>query len=326
MAVFRYADSSLSRSMKAKRRLLFVVAAASAALVIGLGAILSRTLINQSKMAGQGLLSRKQIQKAWDQKDYQRVYGACRAALDNSPVDSYYLTFLGFSSFYLGVSQISDEEKMKYLDEAVASLRKAMVKNRVPMKREIHYVLGKAYFQRGFYYQDQAVKYLELALAERMRAQDIYEYLAMAYYSLGNDARSVEYFQKALAQHPSDQLYIAMSAALLKGGKKDEATALLEKAIGLTKDVTAEQKARFALCDIFIQDGAFDKATEQLNAILSEDDQSAEGHYQLGIIYQKNGDSARARSEWRKAVKIDPMHQASRLKLSEKTKSPEARS
>lgn len=326
MAVFRYADSSLSRSMKARRRLLFVVAAASATLVIGLGAALSKAVFDQSRMSGKGLLSRKQIQKAWDQKDYQRVYGACRAALEKSPVDSYYLTFLGFSSFYLGVSQISDEEKMKYLDDAVASLRKALVKARVPMKREIHYVLGKAYFQRGFYYQDQAVKYLELALAERMRADDIFEYLAMAYFSLGDNDRSVEYFEKAMAQHPSDQLYIAMSSALLKAGKKTEATGLLEKAIELTKDVAAEEKARFALCDILIQDGNYDKAEEQLNAVLAKDDQSADAHYQLGIIYQKTGDSARARAEWRKAVKIDPMHQASRLKLSEKTKSPEARS
>jgi tetratricopeptide (TPR) repeat protein len=309
-----------------RRRLLFVAAMASAALVIGFGVVLSRTLIEKSKLASRGALSKKQVQRAWDQKDYQRVYAACQAALENTPVDSYYLTFMGFSSFYLGASQISDEEKMKYLDDCVAALRKSLIKKRVPMKREIHYVLGKAYFQRGFYYQDQAAKYLELAISERMKADDIYEYLALAYYSLGNIAKSLDYFDKALVAHPSDQLYIAMSSALLKDGQKQKASDYLRMAIDITKDIAAEQKARFALCDIFIQDGAYDKAEEQLTAIMSQDDQSADAHYQLGIIYQKTGDNARARAEWRKAVKIDPMHQASRLKLSEKTKSPEARS
>jgi tetratricopeptide (TPR) repeat protein len=305
--------------------MLFVAALTSAALVIGFGVVLSRTLVEKSKLASRGALSKKQVQRAWDQKDYQRVYAACQAALENAPVDSYYLTFMGFSSFYLGASQISDEEKMKYLEDSVAALRKSLIKKRVPMKREIHYVLGKAYFQRGFYYQDQAVKYLELAISERMKADDIYEYLALAYYSLGNIAKSLEYFDKAMTAHPSDQLYIAMSSALLKDGQKQKAADYLRLAINITKDIAAEQKARFGLCDIFIQDGEYDKAEEQLTAILSQDDQSADAHYQLGIIYQKTGDSARARAEWRKAVKIDPMHQASRLKLSEKTKTPEAR-
>lgn len=325
MAVFQYDSSSLGRSVKVKRRLLLAAIAAGALLVICLGIALSASLIEKSRLASRGVLPKTQVQRAWSAKDYQLVFDSCRAALENKPLDAYYLTFHGFSSFYLGVSQISDEEKGKFLDESVASLRKALLRQRAPMKREIHYILGKAYFHKGRFYLDQAAKYLELALSERMRADDIDEYLALTHFSLGNEARSLEYFERALSARPTDQLYIAMASALIKNGQGEKGAELLTKAIASTKDIAAEHKARFMLCELYILDGALDAAEAEAAAVLEGDSQSAEAHYQMGIIQQKRGDNARARAEWRKAVSLDPMHQASRLKLSEKTKSPEAK-
>lgn len=326
MAVFQYDSASLGRSVKIKRRLLLLAVLASAVLVVAFGAVLAKSLVEKNRLAGLGVLSKKQVQKAWVKADYQLVFDSCKAALESRPLDSFYLTFYGFSAFYIGVSQVSDEEKVAYIDQCVSALRKALVKAKPPMKKEIHYVLGKAYFHRGAFFLDQAAKYLESALSERMRAEDIDEYLALTYYGLGDNAKSVEHFENALRVKPTDQLYIAMSAALLKDGKAADAAALLQKAIEITKDIAAEQKARFALCDIYIQSGAYGDAESQIALVLEKDAESAEAHYQMGLIHQKKGDIARARAEWRKAVAIDPMHQASRLKLSEKNKPPEANS
>ena len=60
------------------------------------------------------------------------------------------------------------------------------------------------------------------------------------------------------------------------------------------------------------------KARDQIELVISENADSAEAHYRLGIMYQKAGDAIKARSEWRRAVSIDPMHAAARQKLTEK--------
>jgi tetratricopeptide (TPR) repeat protein len=323
---FRYENSSLGKKIKLRRQLLLLLTIAIGGIVIALGIAVSDAFMDKAKLAGKGVIPKRQIQIAWNSGNYALVSASCSNALAEHPMDSYYLTLSGFSSFYIAMAQVSDEEKIKDLNVSVAALRKALLKERVPMRREIHYILGKAYFHLGLFYLDEAVRFLDMAQSEKVRAMDIDEYLALSYYTLGQNEKSIRYFRQALSKSQSDQLSIAAALAFLRAQKTNEAVTLLNDAISRTKDIAAEQKARFVLCDIYIQENAFAKAEEQLSIVLGKDDQSAEAHYQLGIISQKQGDSAKARSEWRKAVKIDPMHQAARLKLSEKTNSPEVHS
>ena len=50
------------------------------------------------------------------------------------------------------------------------------------------------------------------------------------------------------------------------------------------------------------------------NRILALDPNAADAHYYLGEIYLKMTDPVRARSEWRKALLIDPSHYGARLR------------
>ncbi len=56
-------------------------------------------------------------------------------------------------------------------DKAVVSLRKALVFNDKNLTSEIYYVLGKAYYHKGHFYTDLAVKYLELSIANTITAK-----------------------------------------------------------------------------------------------------------------------------------------------------------
>ena len=42
---------------------------------------------------------------------------------------------------------------------------------------------------------------------------------------------------------------------------------------------------------------------------------SADAHYGLGVVYELQGDMIKARAEWRKALKFDPLHIKTRAKL-----------
>ncbi len=285
-----------------------------------------KALLERSGITGRGFLSKKQIQSAWNQGDYATVAQSCEAFLSHRPMDPYHLTFSGFSSFYLAMSRVSDEEQMKDLHQSVARLRKALILPRLRMRREIEYILGKTYFHLGYYYYDQSIERLESAAQQGFSSSDLNEYLALSYYGIAKYSQSIVYFNKVLEGNRTDQLLIATALAYYKNADSIMASKLLEEAIEITADIAADHKARFILSEIFIQSGALARAEEQLSSIIKADEQSAEANYMLGIISQKKGDLAKARAYWRKAIKLDPMHQAARQMLNDKTNTTEVRS
>jgi Tfp pilus assembly protein PilF len=50
--------------------------------------------------------------------------------------------------------------------------------------------------------------------------------------------------------------------------------------------------------------------------ILGEAGENAEARYQLGELYALQGETARARAEWRLALRADPAHLKARSRLS----------
>jgi tetratricopeptide (TPR) repeat protein len=258
---------------------------------------------------------KKEIAAQWKAGEYEKAYASCSRLLVDHPLDPFYLTFGGFSAFYLGSSQVSDEARQGYLHESVSRLRKALVLGNTRYPGEIRYILGKSYFHLGYFYLDESVRFLEEAKNMGYSAEDVDEYLAMAYYHLGNTEKAMAGFEEALKRSPTDQLYVTAAMAMIAGGNEEKAEEYLSEAIGMTMDVAVGQKARFLLAEMYVKDKKFLDAEEQLSVVISEDPTSAEARYQLGLLYESMGDQAKARSEWRKAIKADPMHQGARLKL-----------
>ena len=71
------------------------------------------------------------------------------------------------------------------------------------------------------------------------------------------------------------------------------------------------------LGNIYIDIDELDSAMEQFNTVLEKDENSADAHYGLGLIYEKQENLVSARAEWRKARKIQPNHAGAVKKLSE---------
>ena len=75
--------------------------------------------------------------------------------------------------------------------------------------------------------------------------------------------------------------------------------------------------SRNILGKIYLEEGAYDSAQKEFEAILEKNENFADAHYGLGILYEKKGDTAKARSEWRKCLKLQVKHPGALQKLSE---------
>ncbi len=296
------------------RSLLVPLLLVSLVLLVG-AAVLVAALAARASGGDSPMRAKRLITAQWKERSYAEVLASCTARLERSPLDPFYLTFGGFAAFYLGSAQASDEASIGYLRQSVALLRKALVLKRPRYPGEIRYILGKAYFLLGYYYLDASARFLEESKEFGYEAEDVDEYLAMAYYHLGMTDKAVAVFEEALRRSPTDALYVTAAMAMMRAGRNDKAAEYLTEAIDMTSDVAVEQQARFLLSEMRIAEKRFLDAEEQLSIVLSEDSESAEALYRLGLLYEAMGDQAKARSQWRKAIKADPGHQGARLKL-----------
>lgn len=261
---------------------------------------------------------KREILADWSGQKWADARSKAAASLAAAPLDPFYLSFRGLAAFYEGMELPEGEERADLVDEAIASLRKAIASGgRIPLP-QVQYVLGKAYYEKGEYYYDESAAFMESAIAAGYSAKDSREYLALAYSRLGNVSKAVESFEAALAADRSAPLLIAAAKAYMDARSPAKAEALLLEAIASGDDDVAAANGRFLLGDIYRERGELGKAEEQYVLALAKDPESAEAHYRLGLVWQAKGDPIKARAEWRKAVSIDPMHAASRQKLSEK--------
>jgi len=311
-----YTGSYLARRRR-KRAIVALALVASAFLLAIIGVRLGKSGAF-TKIAAGSAVSKSQILRDWGEKKWDVVRSESLASLAIRPLDAFYLSFRGLASFYKGMELPAGEDRAALVDEAVICLRKALASGGRMPRAQVQYVLGKAYFDKGDYYFDEAAKYLELSLASGYLASDSREYLALAYVGLGDEAAAVKNFEAALVKDRSDLLLIAAAKAYVEAREPVKAEALLLEVLSNGKDDLAKENGRFILGDIYKARGDIGKAEEQYNLILSKNPVSAEAYYRLGLVHQSMGDPIKARAEWRKAVSIDPMHAAARQKLSEK--------
>ena len=315
-----YTGSYVARRRRKRIIVVAAVLAAAAALAFGFAGLSRKGLLSAG---GEGKpVPKKTVLASWGSKDWDEVLAACAASLGAAPLDPFYLGMGGLAAYYKGIELPEGEERSALMDEAVVSIRKALVAHgrsaRGTPRAELEYVLGKAYYYKGRDFMDGAVKWLEASIDDGYLGADSREYLAVAYASLGNIEASLKNFEAALQRGRADLLLVAAARAYAEAGKDDRAESLLLEALSSSQDALAREKCRFGLADIYAGRGEEGKVEEQLGLALKENAESAEAHYRLGVVYQKRGDPVRARAEWRRAIAIDPMHAASRQKLAEK--------
>jgi tetratricopeptide (TPR) repeat protein len=248
------------------------------------------------------------IKASWAAQEYAKVIDLSNKMLASDPYDFKALLYRGFSYFYNGLSQPEYEEKASMLARCTADLRKALVIEPYRQNGDIYYILGKAYYLRGYFYQDLSREYLKKAVLAGYRSADLNEYLGLVSSDLGDTKSAIEYFKKAIGEDPRDIVLLSLASAYVAIEDLNTAMGYVDRIIASSKDVVIIQKARFVRGDLLSRLGKTDEAIAEYESILRDNPNSADAHFFLGEVFAAKGDSVKARAQWREAYNIDPKH------------------
>ncbi len=251
----------------------------------------------------------------WENQDYLSVYEKTDQVLVKRPLDGTVLALHGFAAYYLFAEQTDMSIGMEYLTDSIVSLRRALYRVKKNQLPKIAYILGKAYYQQGYYYADLAVKYLDQAYDGGIEAGDLSEFRGMAASLLGDPDKAIAAFTKTLADNPSDFVLYAVAENYKKKGDLVNAKLYLFETIKKTTDAVLEVKCRNQLGFLFMEEKNTSEALKQFNTVLEKNNASADAYYGLGLVYEAQGDLVKARHEWRHAIRLNPIHEQTRIKL-----------
>lgn len=303
----------IKRKSKLGRNLTILISAA-----VGF-AVITVLLIKMFQGTFQDRVTNRKIVDAWNQYDYQKVNELTAVLLEENPFNNFALVYHGFSSFYVALSQLDTLSTQNYLDDAINSLRIALYSSKSKLRGQIAYVLGKAYFYKNtitsYYYSDLAIKYLEEAKNSGYKPDDLYEYLGLSYAALDMTMESIAAFTEALIVRESYSLLLSIGEQYYKAGQENVAKQYLYRIVNDCEDDNLVNKSLNLLGLIYIDEKDYGKARESFDNILKKNQNSADAFYGIGVIYEKQGDLVKARSEWRKALKIHVNHSGALAKM-----------
>ena len=288
--------------------------------VVVLLTLLVFVLVKNFSSSKKDIPTTNKLYSLWKDSDYQAVYDASDAILEQRPMSIVANVFHGYSSFFLALSQTDISVAQSLLDETVNHLRIATYyadENTLP---QVYYMLGKAYFQKNtissyHYYSDLSVKYFEMARSSGYVSTDIPEYLGLCYADLDMTNKSLASFTEALLLRESDVLLLAIAQQYYKNLQNDIAKQYLFRVNYESEDDDLVLKSKLLLADIYFEEGNFADAQKEYEEILAKDDSVADAYFGLGNIFEKMGDTAKARSEWRKTLKVQINHSGAIKKL-----------
>ncbi|MDR0685497.1 MAG: tetratricopeptide repeat protein [Spirochaetaceae bacterium] len=258
----------------------------------------------------------RDLAQLWKNGAYRDVYEESGRLLEYAPLDFFLLSLRGYAAYQLTLAQINTQDIQMYTDESISALRKALLCNGGAGNGAVYYVLGKAYFEKGPDYANLTIKYLEDALAASYRAEDIPEYLGLAYAQIHEYRKSIAAFSEALVpvaaneagRGPSDILLLAIARSYIELDEYDSANAYLLQCTETSKDFSVIASAGLLLGKVLIKKGDTEGAERQYLRILNEGGEQADARYELGLLYAERGETTKARAEWRKVLRLDPAY------------------
>ena len=264
------------------------------------------------------------LYKQWEAKDYRKVYDTSAAILEKNFLQNAARTFHGYSAFMLAIAQIDNAEAQSLLDESIINLRIALQYAKEDVVPQIEYMLGRCYFYKDYAnkdhnYADLAIKYLAKCQEDGFEADDIFEYLGFSYVALGETKESIRAFTQVLDDDDrvSDTLLLTVAEQYCAEKQGKVAKTYLQRIKKISNNDEILIKSIFLLVQICLDEGDYEEAEEQFNEILKKNPRDADAYYGLGMVYEKQGDWAKARAEWRKVLNYQPQHLGARQKLSE---------
>ena len=262
------------------------------------------------------------LKSKWKIYDFEQVYDISSAILYKTPFNNTARMYNGYAAFFLAVSQSDVVQSLTYIDESINSLRIALQGARKGAVSQIEYMLGKAYFYKNLqssyhYYADLAVNYLLKSKKDGYEADDIPELLGLSYASLGMTMESISAFTEALLVRESDILLLSIAEQYHNVGQDVAAEQYLFRISQDCKDEQVILRSHLLMGNIYLERGKFEDAEKEFNFILEKNENSADAYYGLGVIYENQGDMVKARSEWRKALRIQNNHPLALKKMAD---------
>lgn len=264
-------------------------------------------------------VSIKTIQQEWKKYDYQAVYELSKIYLQDRPFNNTALTYYSYACFFLSQAQTDTLQAQTYLDESIINLRIALYEANEKLIPQLQYMLGRAYFYKDtiatHYYADLAIKYLLMAKENGYVADDIAEYMGLSYASLGMTMESISAFTEALLVRESDSLLLAIAEQYVNAKQYGAAEQYLFRIVKNSESDEVIVKCELLLGNIYIEKDDLDSALKEFENVLKKIENSADAHYGIGVIYEKQGNLVKARAEWRKALKIQANHPGALQKM-----------
>lgn len=255
------------------------------------------------------------IYQLWENQEYMRIIDLTDKTLDEEPLNKTALLFYGFSHFYQGVFQISEEQKMFFINETIVALRKLLLTDLNNDREKVYYILGKAYLLKGSFYADLAVNYLHMSLENGYKNEDTYEYLGEAYSLLKDYEKSIGYFLKASEDYPSDALYIKLGEDCFQNGLYEKSADFYQKAINITRDESIHKKGLFQLGKLYYDIKNYSQAVQTFERLITIKPVSTEVFFLLGESYFFLDEKDNARKYWHESLKIDSRYKPALLRL-----------
>lgn len=248
------------------------------------------------------------------EKKYDLVMDVTSEILAGNPFDKKALIYDGFANYYYAIRLDSFEEQLNYLDRAALSLRKVRVLDENRLTGKIDYFLGRIYYMKGTFYLDESIIYFQssLDLGYKDHENETYYFLGMAYSRIGMFDESLNWLKKVEGDSDVSNLLIAITYY----HQKNYPLALenLDLVRRQTKDDKVKLSCDFWKAKTYLEQNKYEEAIRLYTEILEEVD-SADAHYNLGLVYKKMNNIIQARAEWRKAIKLQPTHMGALMEL-----------
>ena len=262
------------------------------------------------------------LYEKWEQYDYRSVYDISSAILARKPFSNAALMLHGYAAFFLALAETDTSASQNFLDESINSIRVALQDAKEKTVPQMEYMLGKAYFYKNtfssyYYYADLAVQYLQYAKKSGYKADDIPEFLGLSYAALDMTMESISAFTEALLVRESDLLLLSIAEQYYKAGQTVAAEQYLFRISQDCKDEKILLRSHLLLGQIYIEQKKFADAEKEFQIILEKNENSADAYYELGVIYENQGDMIKARSQWRKALRLQPNHPSALKKMAD---------
>src|SRR6266567_9062227 len=181
---------------------------------------------------------------------------------------------------------------------------------------EAHYNLALAFLRRGD--RAQAIHALQKAIQQKPDSVSSHFALGSVFEDEKRLENAEEQFRSALNLDPHfSPGAIKLSEVLISEGKPQAAVACLEDAVKQSPPDQAEP-LRAALGVAYAANAEMEEALTTLKDLVADQPDSADAHFNLGLVYARQGQSGHEESavaEFREALRLDPSMDPARIAL-----------